>query len=132
MRIFAFIYAVGAVLFFFMPEETFYLINVGPKVFKAFEEIPIPSERFWVTLSTAMMMMLVTTSLYSSFYPKIKGFVVIHLASKATSVAGYSYLFLKQKHYFAYLLGAATDSFIILIVVVFFLRSLVQKAGSET
>jgi capsular polysaccharide export protein len=39
MRIFAFVYLVGAVSFFFMPEETFYLINVGPKVFKAFEDV---------------------------------------------------------------------------------------------
>src|SRR5579859_5573702 len=89
MRIFSFIYLIGALLFFFMPEEIFYLINVGPKVFKAFEEIPIPSEHFWVVLTTSMMAMLALCSLLSSIYPAVKGYVFIHLESKAVSVAGF-------------------------------------------
>lgn len=127
MRIFAFIYLVGALVFFFMPEETFYLINVGPRVFKLFEEIPMPSERFWVTLSSSMMAMLFYISAYSSIYPKIKGFVFVHIIAKATSVAGFTYLFLRHKHYFAYLVGAIADSLVIVVVLGFFLRSLASR-----
>src|SRR5689334_10502659 len=69
MRVFAVVYSIVGLLFFFMPDETFYLINIGPKVFKVLEEVPVSPERFWLVLSTSMMAMLVVTSLYSSFYP---------------------------------------------------------------
>ena len=124
MRIFAFIYVLVSLFFFFMPEQLFYLINIGPKVFSAFEEIPMPSERFWVALSAAMTAMLAVTSFYSSLYPGIKGFVMIHLVSKVVSVAGFSYLFLSHKPYFAYIIGSVVDSGVILIVAGFYLRSL--------
>ena len=55
--------------FFFMPDETFYLINVGPRVLNIAEPIPMSSERFWLVLATSMMMMLFFASLYSSLYP---------------------------------------------------------------
>ena len=127
MRVFTFVYVMVSLCFFFMPEELFYLINIGPKVFKTFEEIPIPSERFWVALSAAMTAMLATTSFYSSLYPRLKGFVMIHLVSKAVSVVGFGYLFLRHKPYFAYLTGAVVDSGVIFIVVGFFLRSLASN-----
>lgn len=124
MRIFTFVYIIVASTFFFMPDELFYLINVGPKVFKAFQEIPVPTERFWSVLATAMVAMLSVTSFYSSLYPKQKGFVLIHLVSKTVSVAGLSYMFLRHQPYFAYLFGAVVDSSVILIVAGFYLRSL--------
>ena len=115
-----------------MPEELFYLINVGPRVFKAFQEIPMPSERFWVALSTSMTMMLSVTSFYSSLYPKIKGFVLIHIVSKVVSVAGFIYLFLRHAPYFAYILGAVVDSGVILIVGGFYLRALAKRENIPT
>ncbi|MBI3543873.1 MAG: hypothetical protein HY075_11425 [Deltaproteobacteria bacterium] len=128
MRIYAVIYFVGALLFFFMPEEIFYLINVGPRVFKIYDEIPMPSEHFWVALSTSMMMMLCFASVYSSVYPKIKGFIGIHMVSKITSVIGFTYLFLHgPQHGFAYLFGAITDSSVIVVVLGFYLRSVTSR-----
>lgn len=132
MRIFTFNYIVVSLLFFFMPEELFYLINVGPKVFKAFLEIPVPSEHFWVVLSTSMTVMLAVASFYSSLYPKTKGFVLIHLISKATSIAGFTYLFLRDKPYFAYLFGAVVDTAVLLTVAGFYLRSLGGKPAPES
>ena len=126
MRIYALTYLVCAGLFFFMPEETFYLINVGPRVFKIGQEIPMPSEHFWIVLSTSMMMMLFFASAYTSAYPAIKGMVWIHLLSKVTSVSGFIYLYLHQ-NYFAYLLGAAVDGSIVLVVLAFFLRSITSR-----
>jgi hypothetical protein len=132
MRIFAFIYLVGGVMFFFMPGETFYLINVGPKVFKMFEEIPDRmEERFWVVLATSMMAMLMVLSLYSSIYPKVKSYVLTHMVSKAVSVTGFIYLFIRHRPYFAYLLGAVTDSGVIVIVLGFYLRSVAMTERLE-
>jgi hypothetical protein len=127
MRIFIFIYFVGAMFFFFMPNELFYLINIGPRVLKIYEEIAVPSERFWLVLATSMMVMLLVTSAYSSRYPKIKGYAMIHLASKATSVAGFLYCFLTVQPAFAYLLGAVTDSLVFVVVLAFFVRNLNDK-----
>ena len=132
MRIFAFIYFVGAILFFFMPEETFYLINVGPRVLKMCEEIPMPSERFWAALATSMMAMLLVSSLYSSLYPHVKGFVLIHVVSKAVSVTGFTYLFASHHRYFAYALGAATDTMVLLTVAGFYLRSAASERFAAT
>ena len=130
MRIFAFMYFVTAVLFFFMPDEVFYMINIGPKVFKTFEEIPMASEHFWLALATSMMVMLIVTAIFSSLYPEVKGYVVIHLASKLTSVAGFLYFFIKHHHYSAYLTGAVTDAVIFVLVAGFYLRSLVQAPAA--
>lgn len=127
MRILAFIYLAVGLLFFFRPEETFYLLNIGPKVFHTYEEIPNPSEHFWVVLTTSMMAMLVVVSLYSSVYPKIFGFTLAHLVSKGISTAGFLFLFLNQKPYFAYLAGVATDGLIFVLVLGFYIRSAASK-----
>ncbi len=132
MRIFTFIYFIGAIGFFFLPEETFYLINIGPRVFKFWEEIPMPSEHFWVTLSTSMMMMLMVTSWCSSIYPKMKSYLLIHMVSKFTSISGFLFLFVRDRHYFAYGYGALTDSLVVLIVLGFFLRSLASGEAIDT
>ena len=132
MRIFTFIYFIFAIGFFLMPEETFYMINIGPRVFRVWEEIPMPSEHFWVVLSTSMMMMLTVTSFCSSLYPKMKGYMVIHMISKVTSVSGFIFMFLHDRPYFAYAYGALTDSIVILIVLGFFLRSLASGQVIET
>lgn len=124
MKIFAFVYFAVGLLFFFMPEETFYLINIGPKVFKIFEEIPPPSEHFWIVLTTSMMAMLSAVSLLASMNPRVKGFVMIHLLSKGVSVAGFLYCFFKYEPYFAYLVGAITDLSIFILVAVLHLRTL--------
>lgn len=131
MRIYTVIYLVGAVLFFFMSEEVFYLINVGPKVLKIGTEIPMPSEHFWIVLATSMMMMLCFCSLYSSLYPEIKGFVAVHILSKSTSVAGFTYLYTKEPHAFAYALGAVTDASVLFTVLGFYLRSLASRSSSQ-
>ena len=126
MRIYVFVYIVGTILFFFMPEELFYLINIGPKVFKMFEEIPQPSEHFWIVLTTSMLVMLCALSWFSSRSPETKSFVFIHLLSKGTSVAGFLYVFFKHKPYFAYLIGAVCDASIFLTILGFYLRAMAK------
>ncbi len=116
--------------FFFFPSETFYLINVGPKVFKMFQDIPESSERFWLVLAFSMMLMLTLISFYSSFQPKNRALIVVHLLSKLTSTLGFCYMFFRQSPLFAYLTGAVTDGSLFLIVLVFFIRMLASKSDS--
>lgn len=131
MKVFAFMYFVVGLLFFFMPEETFYLINIGPKVFGTFQEIPVPVERFWLVLATSMMAMLSLTALLSSQNPHVKGYLLLHMLSKSVSVAGFLYSFIRFQKYFAYLVGAVTDFSILVLVAVLYLKTLNDSNNSQ-
>lgn len=128
MRILGLGYLGAGLAFFFFPSEVFYLINVGPKVFKMFQDIPEPSEHFWLSLTFSMMMMLTLIAVYSSFQPKNRALILVHLLSKLTSTAAFIYCFFKNAKLFAYIAGAVLDGGIFLLVLVFFIRML---AASE-
>ena len=130
MRVFTIIYFVGGLLFFFMPNELFYLINIGPKVFKIAHELPIyenPHEKFWLTLAVSMMSMLCLLSYSSSKNPDQKDYILIHMIAKITSVTGFIFLFVKDHAYFGYIVGAITDSMVIMIVLFFYNQMLRSK-----
>jgi hypothetical protein len=131
MRIYAFIYLVGAVIFLFRPDIVLYLINAVPKGFSSLKEIPLPSERFWSVLATSMMVMLCLLSIYASLYPKVRSYVFVHLAAKMTSVAGFSFMYIAEQPYFAYLFGAIVDGLVILTIGAFYLRSLASRETRE-
>jgi hypothetical protein len=116
MRFFGILYALGALLFFFFPNELFYLINVGPKVFRVTEAIPDSVERFWLVLACSMMTMLSAISFLSAQSPKTKGYPFVHFLSKVISTLGFFYMFVYSNRYFAYLVGVTTDLPIALIV----------------
>jgi hypothetical protein len=117
MRFLGVIYALGALAFFFFPQQLFYLINVGPKVFSVTEAIPDSVERFWLVLATSMMAMLSALSFLSAESPGTRGYALVHLLSKVVSSVGFIYVFLNDKTYFAYLLGIVTDLSIALVLV---------------
>lgn len=123
MRFFSLIYLGVGSLFFFKPVFIFDLINIGPKNLKLFLEVPYSSESFWLVLTASMMAMLCLLSICSSLYPKSKSYIFIHLVSKTVSVTGFIYCFFTQTQYFAYLVGAVTDTWVALVVGLFFLRS---------
>lgn len=131
MRFFAILYLLCGVFFFFRPAAVFHILNVGPKIFEALVEIPPQAESFWLVLATSMMAMLCVTSFYSSLYPRAKGYVMVHVVSKAVSISGFLFLFLHQQRYFAYIAGAVIDALIVLVVLAFFLPSLAAKAPLE-
>lgn len=129
MRILGIVYLLAGAAFFFFPAETFYLINVGPKVFKMFQDIPDSSERFWLALTFSMMMMLSFIAIYSSFQPRNYALTLVHLLSKLVSTLGFVYVFFESAPIFAYLVGAVCDGSIFMIVLIMFVRML--AAGSE-
>ncbi len=129
MRVLGVVYLAAGAGFFFFPAETFYLINVGPKVFKMFQDVPESTERFWLVLTFSMMMMLSFIAFYSSFQPKNYALALVHLLSKLISTLGFVYVFFNSAPLFAYIVGAATDGTIFLVVLVATIR--VMAAGSE-
>jgi hypothetical protein len=130
MRAFVVIYLVVGGLFFFKPDFIFDLLNIAPRNFSFYTEIPQSSERFWLVLTASMMAMLCLLSLFSSFDPRNKAYVAVHLLSKTVSVLAFSYLFLREQTYFAYLVGAITDTWVALVVGGFFVRSLLSKQAA--
>lgn len=123
MRGLAVLYALGAVIAFFFPAELFYLINVGPKVFKITEAIADPAERFWLVMAVCALTMEAMVCLMASFSPKQAGYALIHLASKVVGVAGFVYFFLSEQKLFAYAVGAGFDGLIGLIAILSYLRA---------
>jgi hypothetical protein len=116
LRGYGVIYCIGAVIFFFVPELLITLLNGVGEAIGLARTMPVPEERFWVVLSTAMMVMLVGVSFAGAARPGERAFVYLHIAAKVTSTAGYLYLFVLHDAYFTYLVGAITDLPIAVIV----------------
>lgn len=115
-RILGIIYVLMAFAFFFFPSELIYLVNVGPRVFRITEAIPDPNENLWNVLASALCATLASLSFLAAENPKIRGYALTHLLSRAVSTAGFLYCFANIKPYFAYLLGAISDGALFLLV----------------
>lgn len=91
--------------------------------------IPLSTEKFWLALTTSMMLMLVVCCGMAAWdAEKFYLLVVPVLFSKACSTISYLLLFLFQKRYFAYLVGVLTDGPLFLITLAIFLRALPAAA----
>ncbi len=131
MRVLGVMYACGALLFFFLSDAVFYIVNFAPKFLKVFEVIPASSEQFWLPLATSMMVMLTFLAFSAAADPHNRPLAWVHVLSKICSSAGYAFLFLTKAHYFAYLVGVITDFPIFLFVLWLTLRcgrALTRKA----
>jgi len=86
--------------------------------------IPASTEKFWLVLTTSMMLMLVVCcGLAAHGIEKYYLLVIPVLFSKACSTTLYLGLFSFQKRYFAYLVGALTDGPLFVITLIFYLRA---------
>lgn len=89
-----------------------------------FPLMPLSSEKFWLTLTGSMMLMLVVLCAYAAVDPvRFRAMVVVILCSKLFSSAQYLYYFLKEKRYFGYLVGLLTDGPLFLVTFYFFVRA---------
>ena len=86
--------------------------------------IPASTEKFWLVLTSSMMLMLVVCcGLPALNVDKYYLLVIPVLFSKACSTSLYLILFTFQKRYFAYLVGALTDGPLFVITLIFYLRA---------
>ncbi len=131
LRTFAFIYIMVGAVFFLIPDTLLETINSAGQMIAMSNNTfthwiggpsPLPNERFYVVLTTAMMAMLTVTAFLGSLNPKTTGYLFIHLTSKAVSICGFFYYFF-EKQQFPYLVGALTDAWVFLVIALFYLRT---------
>ncbi len=127
MRVFGYVYAVGAATFLFLPQRIFDLINSVPQHIGFLVTIPPASEYFWLPLATSMMVMLSVLSFLAATHPHHRGYPLTILISKISSTAAFSLLLVTHQPYFAYLLGILTDLPIALALGYFMLRLAPQQ-----
>ncbi len=105
MRAMTFVYALGAIAFFF-----------GQEILGQLLLMPVSTERFWVALAVSMMAMLSFISWKSSRRPGNPAWVQVHLLSKAVSVAGFLIAFVFYESLPAYFFSGALDAAILAAV----------------
>ena len=115
-RLIGILYGAIAFSFFFFPAEVFYLINVGPKVFRITEAIPDSPESFWRVFAAASFITLSAICFLAAETPKIRGYSILHLLNKIVSGACFLWLLSKGQHIFAYALGAFAEFFVFTII----------------
>ena len=89
-----------------------------------FPLMPLSTEKFWLTLTGSMMLMLVALCVYAAVDPaRYSAMVVVVLLSKAFSTSQYLFYFVKEKRYFGYIVGVLTDGPLFLVTLYFFVRA---------
>ncbi len=98
--------------------------TVSAKLFKdRFPPIPLSSEKFWLVLTSSMMLMLTVLCGLAAFDPRqFMAMVIVVLASKLCSTTLYL-IFFAQKKYFAYLVGALTDGPLFIVTLIIFIQA---------
>jgi len=125
MAISALMYFVAMLFFLFLQNRLLEQMNtVSAKLFKdRFPPIPLSTEKFWLVLTTSMMLMLVLLCIFVALDPvAYMEMTLIVLASKMCSTLLYLALFARDK-YFAYLVGALTDGPLFIITLAIFLQT---------
>lgn len=131
LRLFSISYVVVGAIFLFESIRLIEIMNEGAQLLSTLHPhlaslmgapMPLPAEKFYVVLTTAMMVMLATTAILGSRSPSNKGYFLIHILSKVTSIIGFVAFFLQFKQ-FPYAIGAIVDSWVLLVISVFFLRA---------
>lgn len=129
MRGLGVLYILSAFFFLLFPNEIFYLINVGPKVFNVTQAIPEPMDRFWLISAASQMITLSALSFLAAQRPMRKSYVWVHLLAKGVACAGYVSLFAYQQQYFAYLIGATLEALIAIVILWHWIRALSTATG---
>lgn len=120
------LYAVGGLSFLLGQNLLLENINrASSLLFKdRFPLMPLSTEKFWLTLTNSMMLMLVILCAFAAVDPvRYRAMVLVVLASKLFSSSQYLFYFIKEKKYFGYLVGLFTDGPLFLVTLYFFVRA---------
>jgi len=118
------VYALAGAAFVFATEPLFRLLNtLGHLLLPGSPALALPSERFWLVLTTSLMVTLVYLSWKAgSDIRRNQSALFAILLSKATSTVVFLLVYLSSDHAFAYLAGAGIDGAIFLIHMVLYRR----------
>jgi hypothetical protein len=122
MIISAFMYFFAGLSFLFLQNYLLGQINRLMAVFMSSRpQMPLSTEKFWLVLTSSMMLMLTVLCIFVAVDPEeYKAMVVIILLSKACSTGLFIWFFVKDK-FPAYLVGALTDGPLFLVTFVLFI-----------
>lgn len=127
MKISALIYALGLLNFMFAQNMLLENLNrTSELLFRdRYPLIPLSTEKFWVTLTNSMMVMLIVICVMVAMDPAGNlNMVIVILFSKIVSSGQYIYLYFKREKYFAYMVGALTDGSLWLVTLFFYIKAL--------
>ncbi len=110
-----------SIMFFYRPAEFLYLLNVGPKVFRAFIEVPINEDKFWITFASQYHLLLGLLLLFANFKSNYNLILFLVFISKILTSMSLFYLFNTHTHYFAYIAGGIHELFISILLLALFL-----------
>ena len=127
MKVFGCLYAMGALVFLFLPRPLFEFINKIHEHLGFLLVLPPASEFFWLPLATSMMVMLSVLSFLAAANPRQRGYPLTILLSKISSTIGFGLMLVIHQTTFAYLLGILTDLPLALVLGYFMLRLVRQQ-----
>ena len=121
MGLSAITYLIAGLIFALAPGLTLKILNFLGKLAPGLPEIPIATEKFWLSLAFAMMMTITCLSyMVSVNVRKNKHYTVPLLIAKAASALSALAFFLFSARYFAYLAIFLMDGAIFWITLVFY------------
>lgn len=124
MRILSLIYLLVAVLVSYLTFNGATLpsfANVVPALTEP------PKILFWCVLSMTLMICMTLTALWSSFYPKVKGFFIIHFLSLFIPCLAFGFLFWKHGKLGIFFLGSLATGLPSIFLLLFYLRTCFAK-----
>lgn len=128
MQVWMILFGIGALAFLFGGDQ---ILKNGNRIGDLFgmTPMPMPTERFWLSLTVSMMVTITALSFYIQrdvvVNKKITSFLLI---SKLTSTLVFLFFFFADHPYFNYLLGSVfCDGPIFLITFIFYRRALLSK-----
>lgn len=121
MGILGVIFLGAEITFLFLQKPLFDAINTMSSVIGNFPPVPYSTEKFWISLSNAMMLMIVyiSFSVYKDVRKNMNLVSVLLLGKFVSSISGLIYFLVSDK-YLAHLMVPISDFPIFLVVLYFY------------
>lgn len=124
------VFAAATVVFAFFPKGLIYWINIiGKTIFNwRYAWLPEPVESFWQVLAVALLVVL-TYVAFEAQRDVRENFTLVRIIilSKLITALGFLVAFVFQGPYFAYLVGMAVDSIILILTWSCYHRSVASR-----
>ncbi len=118
-------YVVVGFAFALMPERILEVFNLFSRILApSLEQIPISTEKFWLSLAFSVMMTIATLCYIAQHnVRKNKGYIMPLLVSKSASAVSALFFFIFSTTYLAYLVIFIVDGSIFWITLFFYIRA---------
>ncbi|MGE4234047.1 MAG: hypothetical protein AB7F43_12025 [Bacteriovoracia bacterium] len=127
LRLLGLLYLSLAVALFFFSNELVIQVNLLAQRYPMFDDAKLTQDYFWKAIVSAHYLTMFLLSLWSSFYPRIKGYFLIHFWSKIFGVLLFgTYLFYVSRS-ILFLVFGLLEAILAVLLLFSFVKSLVRK-----